>query len=105
MVNKELIDYVNSKIIDLKTRQILHGLCGCLLADSFEVGKIKSIIDSMADVQFLQPDVSSSADPHEVSKVRCDLCGYEWIAVRPLGVEKLECKQCGNISNFENIGT
>lgn len=55
--------------------------------------------------QLQQADVSGSNDPHEVSKVRCDLCGLKWIAVRPLGVEKLECKQCGNISNFENIGT
>lgn len=41
--------------------------------------------------------------PHEVSKVKCDLCGYEWIAVRPEGVEKLECPNCNNIGYFENI--
>jgi len=41
-------------------------------------------------------------DPHEVSTVKCDLCSYEWIAVRPAGVEKLECPNCGNITHFEN---
>ena len=39
----------------------------------------------------------------EVSKVKCDLCGHEWVAVRPEGVLRLECPNCGNIANFENI--
>ena len=42
-------------------------------------------------------------DPHEASEVRCDLCSYEWIAVRPVGLDKLECPNCGNVSYFENI--
>lgn len=42
-------------------------------------------------------------DPHEASKVRCDLCNYEWLAVRPRGVLVLECPNCKNISSFENI--
>jgi len=41
-------------------------------------------------------------DPHEASKVKCDLCNYEWIAVRPKGLTKLECKNCGNMVHFEN---
>jgi len=41
-------------------------------------------------------------DPHEVSNVQCDLCGFEWTAVRPLGLEKLECTRCGNMVHFEN---
>lgn len=43
------------------------------------------------------------ADPHEVSQVKCDLCGKEWTAVRPEGLNKLECPQCGNMVLFENI--
>lgn len=43
-------------------------------------------------------------EPHEVSTVKCDLCGFEWVAVRPLGLDKLECKQCRNMVHFENIG-
>lgn len=42
-------------------------------------------------------------DPHEVSKVKCGLCNHEWIAVRPEGIEKLECPNCHNISHFENL--
>jgi hypothetical protein len=40
---------------------------------------------------------------HEVSKVKCDLCGKEWVAVRPEGLTKLECPDCGNMANFENV--
>ena len=42
-------------------------------------------------------------DPHEVSKVKCDLCGYTWIAVRPEGLIKIECPNCENMVYFENI--
>lgn len=39
----------------------------------------------------------------EVSQVKCDMCGNEWTAVRPLGTEKLECNKCGNVTIFEII--
>lgn len=42
-------------------------------------------------------------DPHEVSKVQCDLCNYQWIAVRPEGLTKLECPNCSNMVQFENV--
>jgi hypothetical protein len=42
-------------------------------------------------------------DPHEVSKVKCDLCGKEWIAVRPEGLTELECPNCENMVQFENV--
>ena len=42
-------------------------------------------------------------EKYEVSQVKCDLCGYEWVAVRPLGLEKLECSNCENMVYFENI--
>jgi hypothetical protein len=41
-------------------------------------------------------------DPHEVSKVSCDICTYSWVAVRPAGLTKLECPNCGGVNNFEN---
>ncbi len=41
--------------------------------------------------------------PHEVSQVKCDLCSYEWTAVRPEGVEYLECPNCNHLVIFENI--
>lgn len=39
----------------------------------------------------------------ESSKVKCDLCNREWIAVRPEGIDRLECPNCHNIASFENI--
>ena len=47
--------------------------------------------------------IADDVDPHEASKVKCDLCEYEWIAVRPEGLTKLECPNCHNMVNFENI--
>lgn len=41
-------------------------------------------------------------DLHEVSKVRCDVCNYRWVAVRPLGLDKLECPKCYGVCSFEN---
>ena len=42
---------------------------------------------------------------YETSLVKCDLCNHEWVAVRPEGLEKLECPKCNNIANFENINS
>lgn len=40
----------------------------------------------------------------EWSKVKCDLCSHEWVAIRPaIGLTKLECPECGNMVYFENI--
>lgn len=46
--------------------------------------------------------INESNNPHQVSKVKCDICGYGWIAVRPQGLIKLECPQCGCLGLFEN---
>lgn len=46
---------------------------------------------------------TSENDEHEYSKVKCDLCSYTWVAVRPAGIEKLECPNCNNICQFENL--
>ena len=39
----------------------------------------------------------------EVSKVMCSLCGNDWIALRPEGVDKLECKNCKIISTVQRV--
>lgn len=49
--------------------------------------------------------MSEEVKQWEVSLVKCDVCTYEWTAIRPDGVEKLECPNCHNITNFENIKT
>lgn len=41
----------------------------------------------------------------EVSLVKCDLCGKSWTAVRPEGLERLQCPQRWNTTTFENLGT
>ena len=56
------------------------------------------------DLYKLLTDIEMTINSHEVSKVKCDLCGKEWVAVRPGGLAKLECPNCGNITHFENIG-
>ena len=43
--------------------------------------------------------------PYETSLVQCDLCSHQWVAVRPAGLIKLECPNCGNMVNFTNIET
>ena len=43
-----------------------------------------------------------NSDPHEVSQVECDVCQHKWIAVRPQGLEKLECPNCGGMVGFED---
>jgi len=35
--------------------------------------------------------------------VKCDLCSNTWVAVRPTGIEKLECPNCENMVNFEEV--
>lgn len=40
---------------------------------------------------------------HEVSTVKCDLCSKEWVAVRPPGLDTLECPNCKNMVRFENV--
>ena len=46
--------------------------------------------------------LDKSKDLHEASLVKCDLCNYKWVAVRPLGIEKLECPKCIKLCSFEN---
>lgn len=41
--------------------------------------------------------------PWESSKVKCDLCGATWIAVRPVGLTVLECPNCENLGTFETL--
>lgn len=31
--------------------------------------------------------------------VECSICTHEWIAVRPLGTDEVECPNCGNMTD------
>lgn len=35
------------------------------------------------------------------SKVKCDLCSYEWVAVYHEDCDKLECPNCNNTVIFQ----
>jgi hypothetical protein len=37
------------------------------------------------------------------SKVKCDLCGFEWVATYHINCDKLKCKSCNSMSAFERI--
>lgn len=39
------------------------------------------------------------------SKVKCDICSHEWIAVFRKDSEKLECPNCECYTNYEQINT
>lgn len=45
---------------------------------------------------------NNNPEKTEVSSVICDICGHEWVAVRPEGLTKLECPSCENLCGFEN---
>lgn len=96
MVDKKILDLINKDVNNQDYKTVLNIVCGVLLAENKTHEEIFNIISSCIDAINL-------INPHEVSRVKCDLCGFEWIAVRPAGLDKLECKQCGNIASFENI--
>ena len=47
--------------------------------------------------------ISSDKVGYEASLVKCDLCNYKWVAVRIVGLELLQCPNCRNMVNFENV--
>jgi hypothetical protein len=54
------------------------------------------------DFRDLVDEYLTNKDQHEVSKVKCDVCSYSWVAVRPVGLTELECPNCGRLCSFEN---
>ncbi len=48
---------------------------------------------------------SEENEPHEASLVECDICKHRWTAVRPEGLEMLECPKCKELRYFNNIKT
>lgn len=35
---------------------------------------------------------------YQAAPVECPLCTHKWVAVWPIGTEKLECPNCSNLS-------
>jgi len=65
------------------------------------INKIKSLRKKRIKIREMATQLEN--EPHEVSTVKCDICTYEWIAVRPLGLVELECLNCANMTGFENV--
>lgn len=42
--------------------------------------------------------------PWVTGMAECDACGYRWMAVRPLGAERLECPACGAMDGEDADG-
>lgn len=95
-VAKEIINilkqYQLNKIDKKDVAIIISGLIESYAEDKIQ----KRLIELKAGAT--QPEAK-----FQVSMVKCDLCGYEWTAVRPLGTEKLQCSQCNHVTNFENV--
>lgn len=42
--------------------------------------------------------------PHEAGPVTCARCQHQWISVRPVGTEGLECPKCGAMAGHSLAG-
>lgn len=40
---------------------------------------------------------------YEVSLVECFLCAHRWVAVRLEGLYRIQCPNCSNMVEFENV--
>lgn len=76
-----------------------------LQGERFELEKYMQPNLEVVGSIYNNPELTSIEEkqPHEVSTVKCDLCGKEWIAVRPEGLTELECPNCENMVQFENV--
>lgn len=39
--------------------------------------------------------------PWAAGPVKCDVCGYKWVAVRPSEIDKIECSNCNQMVSYE----
>jgi hypothetical protein len=46
-------------------------------------------------------DIIMNYDPHEVGEVECNLLKHTWVAVRPKGVDELECPNCSGMTEIQ----
>ena len=73
------------------------------IRETLVVGNPVSIGRCVNKLKLIFEQEKQNKEPHEVSTVKCDLCGHSWVAVRPLGLHKLECPNCLGMVYFENI--
>lgn len=49
-------------------------------------------------VEMINEKAASADGQWAVGNIECDLCGHNWIAVRPYLTETLECPRCHNMT-------
>lgn len=55
----------------------------------------------MSVLEFKRPD---KVDPHITGEAVCFCCKYVWIAVAPIGTEKLQCPNCNTMKGLFKHG-
>jgi len=45
--------------------------------------------------------VPQDDDEYVTGAVRCIFCAHEWVGVRPVGTENMECPKCGKMLGHE----
>ena len=98
-----------SKDVLLVQREIIQGYYNRIVVQKPDLETILQWLES--DLEYLLQedavevvkDMVMNYDPHEVSQVKCSVCNNSWVAVRPKGLQKLECPNCSNMVYFENI--
>jgi len=103
-----------------KFRLVLNKLQGLIdEGDGAYEGDLKALWNDLSDAitarekedstdkrQLTMPVVMASSASNKEwisSMVKCDLCGFEWVAVYHISCDKLECNSCGNMVDFENL--
>lgn len=90
-------------------REIVQGYYNRIFFEKPSVETIMQWLESdlehlsQEDTVEAAKDIIMNYDPHEVSKVECCICKHSWVAVRPKGVERLECPNCKCMVDFENV--
>lgn len=98
-----------SKDVLAAQREIIQGYYNRIV---FQRPDIETIIEWLEDdLEYLlqedgleaAKDIIMNYNPHEASMVICLLCNHKWVAVRPKGCVRLECPNCNEIVEFENL--
>lgn len=55
---------------------------------SRDIAEVLGVSDNVVSLDSYRPN------PHLSGPAKCMACGYEWVAVAPVGTHRLECSQC-----------
>lgn len=86
-----------------KLQKQLENIAGNNYAEGFHGGNIQAFDYACKHLTNILDTMLHDDGALEISGVICDLCNHNWVAVRPYGLEKLECPTCKNTTTFQNI--